>query len=1648
MLLGMYSISNAALVVNLNAGSLSYGTITSWTNTGSLGGSFTASGNPTVAIVGGKKAVSFDGNDSFVSTFSVPSGVTGNHAYTVSVWAYNPSIASEECMVNWAKRETTSRAAQLNYGSNTDYGAVTHWANDMGFDSGVPSAGSWHHIAVTYQGGTDSQETVYVDGQRNAIEFKTLDLWPSGLFYLGCAIQNNGTTKTLYFSGSLAQVLVYDTELSEAQIKAMSDGIVITETRSDTTVSESGTTDTYEVALGMQPSSNVTVAIANDGRVHTNVSSLMFTSSNWATPQTVTVSAVDNKLIEGAKTSVLTHTASSTDPILNGRTIKLNVTVLDNDRLGDLSNDGTINLPDLLLIAQAWLNNCVIDAFCDGSDLTGLIGQTSNPGTVDMQDIRIISNIWQQGPILITEFMASNGNNFVTTINGLEEDPDWIELYNAGPMDINLSGWHLTDDMNNLNQWPFPSVILKSGRYLIVFASGQDTNNYVDDLGYLHTNFSLSTDGENLAVVQPDGTISHYWKNYPPQVTNYSYGLEMKTQKYGYFDPPTPDSTNGTPYDGFVADTKFSHNRGFYTTPFNVEITCSTSGAAIRYTTDGSEPTETVGTTYTAPIAISKTTCLRAKAFKTGLIPTNTDTQTYMFLENFWSQSRPTGYPTATYDSYNPLDYDIDQDVIGPANLFGNVYRNTYMNDLKAFPSLSIVMNVDDLFGITKGIYANSIQEGDAWERAASVEFMDPNEGGLFQIDCAIRLQGGYSRNAFESPKHNFRFIFKRPYGPGKLDYKLFSDSNVHEFDQLIVRTPCHDSWLTQQAYFRAYGLYAKDGWHREIQRQMGHNSIHGQWVHLYLNGLYWGIYEVVERPNASFAASYEGGKKEQYDCVSSETLRDGTVEAWETMNIIAAGGGTYGSISNAAAYQQLQQYLDVTNLSDYIIINIYSAISDWPGWNYYACRKIQTGAQFKFYCWDSEASMMDDRLNYNKLDEFTTGIGGAGTLYSYLIANADFRLLFADRLHKHLHNGGALNPTNAAAVFQSQLNRVAAGMGPESARWGDAWEATPLTKADWLSDQTWLFSTFFPQRGEIILGFFRTDGVYPETNPPTFSRYTGYASAGNTLTMTNPNTAGTIYYTLNGSDPKTSGTLYSSAITLSQSVHVKARILNGTEWSAQTEAVIAVGVVAQNLRITELMYHPADPNTEFVELKNIGTQTIQLSLVQFTKGVNFTFPSMSLNAGEYVVVVQNSAAFAAKYPSYSGKIAGQYTGQLENAGETIELCDALGTIIHQFDYADGWYDITDGQGFSLTVKNPAAADMTLWNAKAGWRPSAQAGGSPGSDDSGLVPAIGTVVINELLAHSHSAASDWIELHNTIAQAVNIGGWFLSDSNVNEPNIMKYEIPQGASIPANGYVVFYETETFNNTTAQGCHTPFSLSEGGETLYLQSGQDGALTGYSEEESFDASDSNVAFGRYYKASTDSYNFVAMSSNTPGLPNAYPKVGPIVISQIYYNPEVRTGDSYENNEYEFIKLTNISSQTVNLWLADTDYGVNMPWTFTDGIEYIFDAGVTIAAGQSIYVVKNKTAFSQRFPSISTAKIYGPYSGKLDNAGEKVELSMPGDQESTVRYYIRVDRVVYDDEAPWPTSADGGDASLNRITLTAYGNDYINWQAATVNP
>jgi hypothetical protein len=722
------------------------------------------------------------------------------------------------------------------------------------------------------------------------------------------------------------------------------------------------------------------------------------------------------------------------------------------------------------------------------------------------------------------------------------------------------------------------------------------------------------------------------------------------TPQEGFFSTATPGEVNGSStFSGFLPDTKFAVGRGFYETSFNETITCAEPGATIIYTTDGTVPTLANGTQAPAPdsltsptavVPINKTTALRAAAFKPGFAPTNTDTQTYLFTADIvtqtHSQTLAKGFPSS-WDGVSP-NYGVDPDVVGPGDLFGGQYAATIQDGLKAIPTVSIVMPLNDLFG-SRGIYAHAGNRGSSWERATSAELIHPDGEPGFQIECGIRIQGATSRSHGFTKKNSFRLLFKKQYGATKLKYDLYGNGAADEFDTLVLRMHFNDGWHWSDA--QGSSLYAREDYTHRLQLATGNPSSHGLFTHLYINGCYWGLYNLRERPDSGFAASYFKIDKNDWDGLNTGSPINASGEPGRASRASGAGNTLVSrcqAVDNAgsrsarhAAYQDVmglnpdgtnnpdrECYLDVDNYIDYLIANQYVSNADWPGRNWYSGRHNHSDSEgFKFFMWDGEMCML---LSQNPPDARSTKVtdnrvgsgGGVATPGQHLRDSEAFRIRYADRAHSLLFNGGLLyvDPANPnwdlehpernrpAALFQPIVDEIFSPMIGESARWGDQHRSLPYTVgAEWRSERNNVYNNWFPQRSAIYLQQLKSANLYPATIAPSFNQHGGAIAAGFQLLMTSgpgDSQAGTIYYTTDGVDPlqiNNDGTFSvspsvqsynrgGSGLPLNSSVTVMARTLNGQDWSALNVADFVVGTLPDesSLVISEFSYHPQGP--------------------------------------------------------------------------------------------------------------------------------------------------------------------------------------------------------------------------------------------------------------------------------------------------------------------------------------------------------------------------------------------------------------------------------------------------------------------------------------
>lgn len=1051
------------------------------------------------------------------------------------------------------------------------------------------------------------------------------------------------------------------------------------------------------------------------------------------------------------------------------------------------------------------------------------------------------------GDIVINEFLASNANT-----NGLRDEDgnleDWIELYNRGAGAVNLGGWSLTDDASNPELWTFPPVTLESGHYLLVFASGKDRKPTGGE--NLHSNFKLGTHASYLGLFNADfprQVATEFLPAYPRQRADVSYGLFG--DGFRYSTNPTPGNANSGPavFNGFASEPVASVKSGFFNRSFALTLSTPTPGASIRYTLNGREPTLANGFLYNGPIMVAGTPTqavinVRAVAFASGLLCSKVSTYSYIFPDYVLLQpsnppTAPSSWSTAT-NAFSPLptvvtaDYEMDPQVIT-----NTAYTSLARQALTSTPTLSLVMDPDDLFSQQRGIYANPnpVQsERNAWQRTVSAELVLPDGGSGFRLDGGVRVQGGTSRQPNRTRKHSLRLFFDSSYA-GKLDYPFFADSPVQSYKTLVLDGASNLSWHNPYDFLPERAQYVRDQFCSDMQRALGHPAPHGRFVHLYLNGLYWGLYNVHERPDEDFAANYLGGEPDQYDVVRNS---DGALEvvhgdatAWNAMLALVNPG-----LANSSQYEQIQQYLDIPAFIDYLIVNFYAGNTDWSMHNWYACRKRTPGAGYQFQSWDAEITL-------KSVNENTTGLNQPGTptgIHAFLKNNPEYRLKFSDRLQKFCFTGGALfvdtnNPAvdpahpernRPAALYMKRIAEIDPAIVLESARWGDSasgHEDAPYTRnVEWLNELNWLRDTYFPQRVPVVLDQLKTCLLYPGAygvQPPSFAQHGGNVPRGFNLAMSAP--AGTIYYTTNGADPRVYGAgavspdarAYSAPEIINRTAEIKARVLNSGNWSPLTEAYFSVAQIPTPLRITEIMYAPSGGDAyEFIELQNGGGTPLDLGGYSF-QGVTYIFPSGTILAPEAVLVLcsaQGTNMFSARYPGVS--VAGAFTGKLSNNGEHLAVLDAAGRTVISVDYSDQPPWPAARNGSSLEIIDPLGDPDDAAN----WRASAVTNGTPATISS--PPAPGPVLINEVLARNAgvvtngSSFPNYLELVNNGASAVNLGGWSVTDSSASH----RFIFPDGTAIASGGFLVLYCDDLM---TEPGLHTGFALNDHGETISL-------------------------------------------------------------------------------------------------------------------------------------------------------------------------------------------------------------------------------------
>ncbi|MCU0363919.1 MAG: CotH kinase family protein, partial [Bacteroidales bacterium] len=781
----------------------------------------------------------------------------------------------------------------------------------------------------------------------------------------------------------------------------------------------------------------------------------------------------------------------------------------------------------------------------------------------------------------------------------------------------------------------------------------------------------------------------------------------------------------------YSSGVSFSVPSGFYNAPFQLELSSLDNSLDIVYTLDGSNPQDSpAAVRSSSPLVVTvdpdsdqgrpatPAFIVRASVVSGTYKPSKPDARSYIFTEKVLTQAWPGGNWPNTNVNGQLIDLDIDRRVVtDPA------YASQFDASLKYIPSISIVTDLKNLFDPARGIYVNAEGHGFNWERECSAELINPDMSEGFSINAGLRIRGGYSRrDGF--PKHAFRLFFREEYGAAKLKFPLFGEEGVDEFDKIDLRCEQNYGWNNGDSR----NSIVREVFSRDTQRDMGRPYTRSRYYHLYLNGMYWGLYMSQERAEARFAESYFGDDSDDYDVVKVDVeagyqveATDGNLDSWQKLLFMCSEGfsteASYNALegrdANGVPYRGGEILVDIDNLIDFMLVIFYTGNIDSPtavfmgnkkANNFYAIdNRNDRSKGFMFFTHDAEHSLFNEanspgiglaenRVNIgSRTDNLRMEVNSISSfhpqwLHYKLTSNKEYVARFQNRAYKHFSPGGVFTEEKARERVSKRVSEVDLAVIAESARWGDAKRpgATPYTRnGNWMGEINKIRDIYVKYRPDIVISQLRAEGLWPDLDAPVMTvdglpvRDTDVliaASAG--VVMSNPNNAGSVYYTVDGSDPRSAGAAINPAaifvnsnerITFRGPAVIRSRVHDRGRWSALTEARLFTDKGNYSaLRLTEIQYHPSEyiegndtikaKDLEFLEFKNTGTDAIDLTGLKIDSAVRYSFPSSYLlPPGAFYVVASKPSRF---FDYYGMRASGNFSGNLANEGEEILLSD------------------------------------------------------------------------------------------------------------------------------------------------------------------------------------------------------------------------------------------------------------------------------------------------------------------------------------------------------------------------------------------------------
>ena len=943
----------------------------------------------------------------------------------------------------------------------------------------------------------------------------------------------------------------------------------------------------------------------------------------------------------------------------------------------------------------------------DNSDQTGLfnVSVSDASGTKTFKNIDISNG--KLPPESVTTFktlLTSDGSDIVLTFAQDSWPDNSTSFFVMNGCTISLRDstilpgtFGLTAPLDNLRHVSVSTELL--------WETSEEADSYNVFLDTVNPpRFFSSVNQTSLSVGQLKPATTYYWK---VEAINRNGKSESPVWSF-----TTKESGQGN-FSG-KTELMFSHGRNYYQEPFLLQISTNNPQANLIYTTDSSIPSVKNGKVYHEGITIETTTIVKASSIS----PNDTSeifTQSYLFTDHIARQSpKPKGFPLVWGGSSSiPADYGMDTLIMQSPEYL------PHLNDaFLSVPSLSLSMPVDEWFNHNTGMYVGYPNSDISREKAVNAEFIFPGSSESFSISCGVQNQGGTSIVNWKVPKQSMRLKFKEPYGPTRLNYKLFPDSEISSINTLVVDAFLYGWVHPWDDIQRRTTLFFRDQLCSDLQNKMGWHSFHGIYVHLYINGLYWGLYDLHERPDDAFMAQYLDGAREDFDVIKhnpDNIVSGSNISYYQLLNVARMGFKSPESLKN------IQKHLDLPAFIDYMLLNFYLGNFDWAHQNYYAAvnREAQTG--YRFYTWDAEHIMRYSEVDYN--NTLKNDKGGPTEIHTLLRENEEYRMMFADALYKHCFNDGALTPESFEESFLYRKNEIDRAVILESARWGDYLKATTGTTYNrndhWLPEVEKVLKDYIPKRRDIFINQLRNSSnrLFPQVMPPLIQSEDMPLSKAKKINLLNPNlTEGDIIFTVDGSDPrmtggKVNGRKYAGAIQIDKNTILKTRFKskNTGEWSALAEKIFLIDAsVGEELVITEIMYDPDNGYPEFIELMNNGEEPVFLKGISITKGISWNFADNDLlQPGKGLVLTGDTSLF---YKAYGYPAYGQFTKKLSNDGETIILKNSFSLVIDSVTYSNSVpWPVIPGNGYSIELK-----DMSMDNSLAeNWKVSEKKHGTP-----------------------------------------------------------------------------------------------------------------------------------------------------------------------------------------------------------------------------------------------------------------------------------------------------------------------------------------------